>query len=507
VSGPSTRPRWPRGAECVVAITMDFDGPSVEAGRGEAPLGVKSHGRYAAKCGIPRYLDLFACHAIPVTFYVPGHDAEQCPNSVAAIAEAGHEIGAHRYRHESFDLGDEEPQYLERTHRLLTEVTGRPPRGWRSPSGQKAVRTIRTLRKLGYVYDASDKDFDLPYLAQYDGEVHHDFIVLPNNTSSLDDFPFYRVSYTPPSEVLAHWIQEFDAIYREGGYFNLTLHPRAGCGSGSPARARIVDQLLRHIKHRDGTRFVGMLEIGSGVSRLRTGGTEISSTIAEAVGADLMMNERAPGAACVVTVTINLHGMTVERRQTSQDLLFGRHSYGRYTAAVGCSRLFPLLERHGIRATVFVPGAAAEEYPDLVADVARRGHDIAAHGYAMEEYTGRPEDEMLLERTHEILGRKTGRAPRGWRAPHGHVTSQTLASLAAIGYLYDASFQDDDVPYRLDRDGGIGMIELPQNETLIDATLYGVRQPHDRVMKAWREEFDACYAERCTSARIPRCGS
>jgi len=210
-----------------------------------------------------------------------------------------------------------------------------------------------------------------------------------------------------------------------------------------------------------------------------------------------MTNERAPGAACVVTVTINLHGMTVERRQTSQDLLFGRHSYGRYTAAVGCSRLFPLLERHGIRATVFVPGAEAEEHPDLVADVARRGHEIAAHGYAMEEYTGRPEDEMLLERTHEILERTTGRAPRGWRAPHGHLTSQTLASLAAIGYLYDASFQDDDVPYRLDGDGGVGMIELPQNETLIDATLYGVRQPHDRVMKAWREEFDACYAERC----------
>jgi hypothetical protein len=31
---------------------------------------------------------------------------------------------------------------------------------------------------------------------------------------------------------------------------------------------------------------------------------------------------------------------------------------------------------------------------------------------------------------------------------------------------------------------------------LIDATLYGVGQPHDRVMKAWREEFDALYAER-----------
>lgn len=240
---------------------MDFDGPSVEAGRGEAPLGVKSHGRYAAKCGIPRYLDLFARQAIPVTFYVPGYDAEAYPAVVTAIAQAGYEIGAHGYRHEGFDLGEEEAHYLDRTHRVLTEVAGQSPKGWRSPSGQKSVRTIRTLRRLGYVYDASDKDFDLPYLAQYDGEEHRDFIVLPNNTSSLDDFPFYRVSYTPPSEVLAHWIQEFDAIYREGGYFNLTLHPRAGYGSGSPARARIVDQLIGHIKHGDNVRFVGMLEL------------------------------------------------------------------------------------------------------------------------------------------------------------------------------------------------------------------------------------------------------
>ena len=135
------------------------------------------------------------------------------------------------------------------------------PRGWRSPSGHKTVRTLRKLRELGYVYDSSDKDFDLPYLARYDGEERNDYVCLPNNTSSLDDFPFYRVSYTPPSEVLGHWKQEFDAIYAEGGYFNLTVHPRVGYGSGSPARVAIVERLIEYIKPHDGVRFVGMLEL------------------------------------------------------------------------------------------------------------------------------------------------------------------------------------------------------------------------------------------------------
>jgi peptidoglycan-N-acetylglucosamine deacetylase len=119
----------------------------------------------------------------------------------------------------------------------------------------------RQLRALGYVYDSSDKDFDLPYLLRFDGQEHDDYVCLPNNTSSLDDFPFYRVSYTPPSEVLTHWTQEFDAIYAEGGYFNLTVHPRVGYGSGSPARVAIVEKLIEYVKRHDGVRFAGMLEL------------------------------------------------------------------------------------------------------------------------------------------------------------------------------------------------------------------------------------------------------
>ena len=69
-------------------------------------------------------------------------------------------------------------------------------------------------------------------------------ITLPNNVSSLDDFPFYRVSYTPPSEVLQQWIEEWEAIRAENGFFDLTVHPRVGYGSGSPARVDVVPPSL-----------------------------------------------------------------------------------------------------------------------------------------------------------------------------------------------------------------------------------------------------------------------
>jgi peptidoglycan-N-acetylglucosamine deacetylase len=199
-----------------------------------------------------------------------------------------------------------------------------------------------------------------------------------------------------------------------------------------------------------------------------------------------------------VAVTVNLQGKTVELQQLGEDALFGRASYGKYAYAVGCERLFGLLDRHGIKATVFVPGAEAEANPDYVAALARRGHEIAAHGWAMEAMDAPGIDERaLIERTHAALTRIVGASPHGFRAPHGKLTEQTLGHLAALGYRYDSSFQDDDRPYRLDADGGGGMIEVPQSEILIDATLYAQRQTHDRVMKTWHEEIEAMHRERC----------
>ncbi|APO78857.1 polysaccharide deacetylase protein (plasmid) [Rhizobium etli 8C-3] len=252
--------RWPNAARCVVAITIDFDGPSLEIGRGRNTLGIYSHGRYSAKCGIPRYLRILEETGIPATFFVPGYDAEQHPQSVREIVGSGHEVAAHGYVHEGWDLGDEEPFFLQKTHEILTDLVGAAPLGWRSPSGHKSAHTMRALKRLGYIYDSSDKDRDLPYLAEFGGRVHDNLIILPNNTSSLDDFPFYRVSYTPPSEVLAHWIEEYEAIRAEGGYFNLTLHPRVGYGSGSPARAHIVKELIEYIKESGDAQFVNLAQ-------------------------------------------------------------------------------------------------------------------------------------------------------------------------------------------------------------------------------------------------------
>lgn len=202
---------------------------------------------------------------------------------------------------------------------------------------------------------------------------------------------------------------------------------------------------------------------------------------------------------CYVSLTVNLQGMSVDRALNGTDPAkhFGGKAHGRYMASVGAERMFGLFRDMKLSTTVFVPGWEAEQHSDLVRAIAAEGHEIAALGYAHEDYAGAPEDAALLARTHGILTDLTGTKPLGWRAPTGVLQPETLAEVAKLGYAYDASNQDDDFPYRLDADGGTGMIELPQTEMLIDAELYSRRATHQKLMKWWREEFMAAYEERC----------
>jgi peptidoglycan/xylan/chitin deacetylase (PgdA/CDA1 family) len=243
-------PRWPNGAKAVVTVTIHVDGPAVEAGRNQTPLGINSRGRYAIRRGVYRYLDMLARHGIPATFFCCGYDAEHWPGIVKEIQAAGHEVAAHGYQHEGFDLGAREPELLEKTHRILADLTGEEPVGWCSPSGRKSELTLPTLRRLGYRYDTSEKDEDLPYL------LDDRFAILPNNTVSLDDFPIYFTGHALPSEVGDNFIEEFDSIVDGDGYVHFIVHPKGGGGSGSPARAAQVDRFLAHARRTPGVAFM-----------------------------------------------------------------------------------------------------------------------------------------------------------------------------------------------------------------------------------------------------------
>lgn len=79
------------------------------------------------------------------------------------------------------------------------------------------------------------------------------------------------------------------------------------------------------------------------------------------------------------------------------------------------------LDAAGARATFFVLGEAAARRPDLVREIARRGHEVALHGHthARLALAGPARIAAELDRCREAV-RRAGVEPAPWfRAPHG----------------------------------------------------------------------------------------
>ncbi|MEA1865126.1 MAG: polysaccharide deacetylase family protein [Euryarchaeota archaeon] len=103
-----------------------------------------------------------------------------------------------------------------------------------------------------------------------------------------------------------------------------------------------------------------------------------------------------------------------------------------------------LLDEFGVSATFFVLGAVAEKYPELVAEIHSRGHEIASHAYShgtLHEL-GRERFEDEIDRSVRLLREITGDAPIGFRAPSFSIDNATgwaFDVLARYGFKYDSS--------------------------------------------------------------------
>jgi polysaccharide deacetylase family protein (PEP-CTERM system associated) len=135
--------------------------------------------------------------------------------------------------------------------------------------------------------------------------------------------------------------------------------------------------------------------------------------------------------------------------------------------------IFGLLDELGVRATFFVLGMTAETYPELVREIAARGHEVACHGHAHRRVYAQSRDEFAadVERSVETIERLTGRRPAGYRAPAFSINRATPWAydvLAELGFRYDSSAYDSPrVPDRMPpRAPGPHRLELASGRTL-----------------------------------------
>lgn len=93
----------------------------------------------------PMMLDVLASRGVHATFFQLGSAAERYPDLVAAVRDAGHEIGNHAWSHAHLmrisapDAAEE----VSRAQTLLSEIIGEAPKLFRPPYGEVSTPVIR----------------------------------------------------------------------------------------------------------------------------------------------------------------------------------------------------------------------------------------------------------------------------------------------------------------------------------------------------------------------------
>src|SRR5437868_6777349 len=265
-AGKPLRPAaWQGGARCAVALSFDSDHETNELREGGESVGRLSQGQYGNRQGVPRILDILRQHDVKASFFVPAVTALLYPDEQRRVAAAGHEIGIHGWIHErNSELPLEAERDLQmRSADVLEKITSVRPVGIRTPSWDFSPNTLAITREMGLLYDSSlMADVDC-YELMMDGE-QSGVVELPVEWIR-DDAVYFNMNrfaslrpYTPPTDVFEIFKREFDAAYREGGLFQLTMHPHV---IGYRSRIWILEELIRYMRGHEGVWFATHAEV------------------------------------------------------------------------------------------------------------------------------------------------------------------------------------------------------------------------------------------------------
>ncbi len=269
---------------CAFGVDVDAVGGWLGSYGGEdSPCDI-SRGMFSGEVGSLRLLKLFDRFGIRTTWFVPGHSIETFPEQMAAVAEAGHEIGMHGYSHENpiAMTQEQEEAVMDRSIELIENLCGRRPTGYVAPWWEFSPVSNELLLKKGIKYDHSlmHNDFTPYYVRVGDSwtkidyskradewmqplvrGVETDLIEIPASWT-LDDLPpmmFIKAApnshgFVSPRHLEEVWRDQFDWVYREMDYavFTLTIHPDV---SGKPHVLLMLERLYDHMIRHPGVTF------------------------------------------------------------------------------------------------------------------------------------------------------------------------------------------------------------------------------------------------------------
>jgi peptidoglycan/xylan/chitin deacetylase (PgdA/CDA1 family) len=219
----------PDACRAAVSVTFDNLGEAADLERGLWPEGKPLGRHFSVQRALPRILEMLEGLGLRSTFYVEGLNAELYPEALLEIANAGHELGLHGWRHEYWpDLSaPDEARALERSVHKMREI-GIQPRAFRPPGGRLSRSSTGLLADFGFTH-CSPAGSGIGRL--------EDLVVLPFEWRLLDAYYYLprfgglRKTFTGSGEPLSpvRFREEIrsalEGAVRDGGYLSLVFHP------------------------------------------------------------------------------------------------------------------------------------------------------------------------------------------------------------------------------------------------------------------------------------------
>ncbi|MGE5281369.1 MAG: polysaccharide deacetylase family protein [Chloroflexota bacterium] len=213
----------------VLALTFDNLGEAAELEMGAIPAGATLGGHRTATEVVPALLDRLDERGIAATFFVEGLNAELYPDLLREVADRGHEVAYHAWRHEQWN-GLSAAGQAENLARGVAafERIGIGIAGLRPPGGRLGEGGVEVLREAGLRYcspagtgaGVEDGVALLPFQWR-----HLDAsCVLPPLAAAREQMTGSPDPVEPATFVA--WLRaEIDRLAGDGGYVAIVLHP------------------------------------------------------------------------------------------------------------------------------------------------------------------------------------------------------------------------------------------------------------------------------------------
>ena len=229
LSNASFSNRGSDARRATVSVTFDNLGEAADLERGLWPEDEPLGHHFSVRRMLPRILGMLEELRLHATFFVEGINAELHPEALLQIANSGHELGYHGWRHEYWPnlSPSQEARLLERGVHKMHEL-GVRPRGFRPPGGRLTASSPELLENLGFAY-CSPAGLGIGFLGN--------LVVLPFEWRLVDAYYYLprfgalRKNATGSSEPLSPvrfretLSSALQGVVRDGGHLTLLFHP------------------------------------------------------------------------------------------------------------------------------------------------------------------------------------------------------------------------------------------------------------------------------------------